>query len=185
MGTTKSSLALGSGLVILALLGTCGCLGLRGQPGPGATPSSTSGVQVTLERVSLRVGWRKDFRTNTPSMGVGSGLALTCQWEGLHLFLTILHVVSQLLGVCVAGEGHSMLVTWAPPEAPALSCMEFQGAVSVALRGPRNLAGEAGYCCCDGIRPPHLSGGGGCPRFSGCHQHEASRVAPCWPFPPC
>lgn len=80
----ESSLALGPGLVIPALLGAYGCLSLRGQLGPGATPSSPFRVQVTIGRVSLTVGWRKDFRISTPSMGVGSGVALSCPGEGLH-----------------------------------------------------------------------------------------------------
>lgn len=47
-----------------------------------------------------------------------------------------------------------MPVTWKPPEAPAFSCTEFQGAAPVALREPHNLAGESGSCRGDDVRPP-------------------------------
>lgn len=70
-------------------------------------------------------------------MGMGSGLALKCPGEGLDQLLTVLHVVGQHLD---GGVGHLMPETWTPPEAPALSCTEFQGAAPVALREPHNPA---------------------------------------------
>lgn len=87
-------------------------------------------------------------------------------WGGLALGVT-----PRVWGGC----GHSVPVTWAPPEAPALSCAEFQGAAPVAPREPLGLAGEAGSCRCRGL---HVGGGSGCLHVVSCHRPPAPRVAP-------
>lgn len=71
----ESSLARGPGLVTLALLVACGRLGLRGQPGPGATSSSTFRASDCWEGLTqgmtLRVwgGTERGFQGQHRSMG--------------------------------------------------------------------------------------------------------------------
>lgn len=71
----ESSLARGPGLVTLAQLVACGHLSPRGEPGPGATSSSTFRASDPWEGLTqgmmLRVwgGMEKGFHGQHPSMG--------------------------------------------------------------------------------------------------------------------
>lgn len=86
-------------------------------------------------------------------MGVGNGMAMKCFERGWTSCSLSFMWRANIEGWGGRG-GHSVLVTWIPPEAPVLFCMELQGVVPVAVREPHNLAGEAGSWCCNGMRPP-------------------------------
>lgn len=76
-------------------------------------------------------------------------MALECPREGLDQLPAVLPVVGQHLGE--GGEGQSLNA--GDLDASRSTCplgYEFQGVVHVALREPRDLAGDAAFCYCDG-----------------------------------